>query len=74
MFPSRVVKFSSVTHLSIHFPSNYGADTTKIYYIGLRGEYTKAHNHGVTICMYESRPQVSDHKVKDESLLSRQVQ
>lgn len=63
-YTTKVVKFSSVTHLSIHFPSNFGEETTKISYIGFRGEYTKAHRHGVTICNYESTPQMSDHKEK----------
>ena len=31
--------FARVTHLSLYFPSNFGDETTCIYYIGLRGEY-----------------------------------
>lgn len=58
----RPVQFSSVHHLTLHFPSNFGEDNTRIYYIGLRGEFSQAHYHGVTICNYESRPNVSDHK------------
>lgn len=49
-------------HLSIHFPSNFGSESTKICYIGLRGEFSQAHRHGVTICSYEAKPNVSDHK------------
>jgi hypothetical protein len=33
--------FSSVSQLCIHFPTNFGADTTKIYYIGLRGDFLR---------------------------------
>lgn len=62
LFPRRPVQFSSVHHLTLHFPSNFGEDNTRIYYIGLRGEFSQAHYHGVTICNYESRPNVSDHK------------
>lgn len=58
----RVVTFNNVHHLSLHFPSNFGADQTKIYYIGLKGEFSEAHRHGVTICTYEARPNVFDHK------------
>lgn len=53
-----------MTHLTIHFPSNFGEETTKVSYIGFRGEYTKAHRHGVTICNYELSPQMMDHKDK----------
>ena len=31
--------FSRVTHLSMYFPTNFGDETTRISYIGLRGEY-----------------------------------
>ncbi|KAI9578658.1 PITH domain-containing protein GA19395 [Glossina fuscipes] len=63
-YSPKVVTFSSVYHLSIHFPTNFGADNTCIHYIGLRGEFSEAHYHGVTICNYEARPNVTDHKNK----------
>ncbi|XP_014672731.1 PREDICTED: PITH domain-containing protein CG6153-like, partial [Priapulus caudatus] len=61
-YATKPVKFSSTTHLSIYFPKNFGADTTKVYYMGLRGEFTQAHRHEVTICSYEARANPSDHK------------
>ena len=60
----RIVTFSSVYHLTLHFPKNFGADTTQIYFIGLRGEWSEGHRHGVTICTYESAPSMADHKDK----------
>lgn len=42
-----MVQFSSVHHLTLHFPSNHaGGDETKIYYIGLKGEFTEGHRCG----------------------------
>lgn len=41
MFSSRIARFSNVYHLSMHFPKNFGAETTKIFYIGLKGEWTE---------------------------------
>ncbi|XP_065356801.1 PITH domain-containing protein GA19395 [Calliphora vicina] len=73
-YAPKVVTFSSVHHLSIHIPSNYGDDNTKIYYIGLRGEFSEAHYHGVTICTYESRPNVSDHKSDAFDAVNRTIQ
>ena len=29
-YKTKIVKFSSVGHLTLHFPSNYGADNTKV--------------------------------------------
>ncbi|KAF6164320.1 hypothetical protein GIB67_029203, partial [Kingdonia uniflora] len=34
-------RFQSVGNLTLHFPENFGAETTQIYYIGLKGEETK---------------------------------
>ncbi|KAJ9582831.1 hypothetical protein L9F63_022827 [Diploptera punctata] len=73
-YSTRVVKFSSVYHLSLYFPRNFGNETTKIYYIGLRGEYSEAHRHGVTICTYESRPNVADHKTNVFDSVTREIQ
>lgn len=41
VFSFRIARFSNVSHLSIHFPKNFGAETTKIFYIGLKGEWTE---------------------------------
>lgn len=39
-FP-RIARFSNVQHLSIHISKNFGAESTRVYYIGLRGEYSE---------------------------------
>lgn len=70
----RVVQFSSVHHLTLYFPTNFGSDSTRIYYIGLRGEFSEAHHHGVTICNYESRPNVADHKNNLGDIVNHEVQ
>ncbi|XP_032453049.1 PITH domain-containing protein 1 [Nasonia vitripennis] len=60
-YPIKVAKFSSVHHLTLHFTGNRGAERTRIDYIGLKGEWTPGHRHGVTICTYEALPQHKDH-------------
>ncbi|XP_028128292.1 PITH domain-containing protein GA19395 [Diabrotica virgifera virgifera] len=61
-YVTKIVTFNNVNHLTLHFPSNFGGESTKIYYIGLKGEFFEAHHHGVTICTYEARPMAQDHK------------
>ncbi|KAH0631144.1 hypothetical protein JD844_005296 [Phrynosoma platyrhinos] len=61
-YPTKIARFSNVYHLSIHFSKNFGAETTKIFYIGLRGEWTEPHRHEVTICNYEAAANPADHK------------
>lgn len=41
VFMCRIARFSSVQHLSIHISKNFGAENTRVYYIGLRGEYSQ---------------------------------
>ena len=62
----KTVSFSSVQHLTLHFPSNFGADQTKIFYIGLAGEFTKVNRVGVVNCVYEARPMMEDHKTEEK--------
>ncbi|TWW65112.1 PITH domain-containing protein 1 [Takifugu flavidus] len=63
-YPTKIARFSNVHHLSVHISKNYGAENTRVYYIGLRGEYSEAHRHEVTICNYEAAANPADHKVE----------
>jgi len=48
IFLYRAARFNSVHHLSILFPTNFGAETTKVYYIGLRGDFMEV---GLTVLL-----------------------
>jgi len=61
-YPTKVARFSSVQHLSVFFPSNFGAEQTRVYFIGLKGDFTAARRHEVTITNYEARANPADHK------------
>lgn len=67
-YSPKVVKFSSTHHLSLHFVGSGRSEKTKVYYIGLKGEWSPGHQHGVTICTYELRPQLSDHPQEHEDI------
>uniref|UniRef100_A0A8W7P014 PITH domain-containing protein n=1 Tax=Anopheles coluzzii TaxID=1518534 RepID=A0A8W7P014_ANOCL len=73
-YSTKVVTFANVHHLSLHIPTNYGGESTTVYYIGLKGEFSEAHHHGVTICTYEARPNVSDHKNNLFDSVNHQIQ
>jgi hypothetical protein len=64
-YPLKVSKFQNVSSLTIFVSENCGADLTSISYIGFKGEVTTA-RHGVVECVYESAPQMADHKQKSE--------
>uniref|UniRef100_A0A1I7Z284 PITH domain-containing protein n=1 Tax=Steinernema glaseri TaxID=37863 RepID=A0A1I7Z284_9BILA len=77
-YPLRAAKFNSISHLTIHFPSNFGEKrdndvNTRIYYIGIRGEFQKDFRQQVTICTYESRPQMKDHKTDAQDAVGRHI-
>uniref|UniRef100_A0A915CUB6 PITH domain-containing protein n=1 Tax=Ditylenchus dipsaci TaxID=166011 RepID=A0A915CUB6_9BILA len=61
-YPLIASKFASVSSLSLYFNSNFGADSTRIYYIGIRGEYERDFRDKVVIATYETRPVPDDHK------------
>ncbi|KAG1654558.1 PITH domain-containing protein 1 [Nymphon striatum] len=73
-YKTKVVKFASVHHLSIHIPKNFGAESTRVYYIGLKGEFTEAARHEVTVCCYEAQANPADHKIDSLHKVQHQIQ
>ncbi|PVF99061.1 DUF1000-domain-containing protein [Serendipita vermifera] len=69
----RPSKFSNVRSLTLFIPSAQGADTTKLYYLGFTGSFTKISNQPI-ITVYEASPNLADHKVTGihESLAKQQ--
>ncbi|GBN53484.1 PITH domain-containing protein 1 [Araneus ventricosus] len=72
-YPVKVVKFPNVHHLTIYFPKNFGAERTKIYYIGLKGEYTKPPRQEITLMTYEAAPNPCDHKTEAFNPVPHQI-
>ncbi|KAL5526809.1 hypothetical protein ACEPAF_8534 [Sanghuangporus sanghuang] len=54
-------KFSNLSSLTIFFPEAQGADTTKIYFIGLRGSWSERKRDPV-VTVYESQANLADHE------------
>ena len=61
-YPLKIMKFGNVQHLSLHIKKNFGGDTTRVHYIGLRGDFTQARRQEVVIANYEITPNMADHK------------
>ncbi|KAJ2710908.1 hypothetical protein H4R19_003509 [Coemansia spiralis] len=60
-YPVRAAKFSAVQSVALHFPANFGADETHVYYLAFRGDWEQLRENPV-ISVYELRPNVADHK------------
>ena len=54
-------KFQNVNLIVLYFPNSMNNDKTKIYYIQLKGQSTNYKRKAVT-AVYESKPNISDHK------------
>ncbi|KAI9293479.1 UPF0424 family protein [Neoconidiobolus thromboides FSU 785] len=61
-YNTRISKFNRVRNLTLFFPSNFGNDSTIIYYIGLRGEFMEMKQAPI-VTVYEVQPNVKDHKI-----------
>lgn len=74
-YPVKPAKFSNVHHLTIHlFNHNKEEDAQpcRVYYIGLKGDFTQVNRDGIVIANYEVRP---TENVADElSRGSREIQ
>ncbi|KAJ1557314.1 hypothetical protein HK405_000281, partial [Cladochytrium tenue] len=54
-YPTRIAKFTNLRNLTLYFPSNAGADNTRVLYIGLKGEWTEVKKDPI-ITLYEAAP------------------
>lgn len=70
-YPLKAAKFGTLSHLSIHVQRNFGAEQTRINYIGLRGEYQADFRQQVAIATYEARPMMKDHKGEIPDAITR---
>ncbi|KAK9493845.1 galactose-binding domain-like protein [Lipomyces doorenjongii] len=70
-YPLKRAIFSNVQSISLFIVDNHGEDTTKITYIGLRGEWKELSKDPV-ITIYEAAANPSDHKslVPDERFVT----
>lgn len=66
-YQTRYSRFQGVGNLTLHFSDNFGADTTQILYIGLKGEATQLKRDVVATIVYEITPNPSDHKTRAET-------
>jgi PITH domain len=61
-YPLKTAKFNNVRSIHIFVPKSLGGDTTRIYFLGFKGEWLGEHRReGPTNIIYESAPQVKDH-------------
>ena len=67
----RPSKFQNVNQLVMYFPSNFGAESTRIQYVGIKGTSTNYKRGIVENAVYEAKPQLSDHKI--EQVVARNI-
>lgn len=61
-YPLKTAKFNNVRSITLFVPSSLGGDTSRIYFIGFKGEWLgNQRREGPTNIVYESAPQVKDH-------------
>lgn len=68
---NRPTKFANVRTLTIYIPDAQGADSARLYYLGFTGSFQRFTNQPI-ITVYESRPQLADHKITGIHELGKQ--
>ncbi|KIJ66801.1 hypothetical protein HYDPIDRAFT_149766 [Hydnomerulius pinastri MD-312] len=57
----KAAKFSNISSVTLFIPSNRGADSTRIYYVGFLGHWSERKGNPV-ITVYEAQANPADHK------------
>lgn len=66
-YQTRYAKFQGVASLILHFPENFGGETTRVSFIGLQGEATQIKRDAITNVVYEALPNPAEHKLPSEN-------
>lgn len=66
-YQTRYAKFQGVASLILHFPENFGGETTRVSFIGLQGEATQIKRDAITNVVYEALPNPAEHKFPSEN-------
>ncbi|GMH44917.1 hypothetical protein BSKO_12874 [Bryopsis sp. KO-2023] len=61
-YPMQVFKFKGVYSLTLHFSENFGGDSSEVFFVGLKGEFSERNREAVE-AVYEARALPKDHKV-----------
>lgn len=62
-YPLKVTALNNVNYLTLYISENYGAQTSQLYYIGLKGIGSNYKRKAVET-IYEASPNIADHKVE----------
>ncbi|KAI8808840.1 galactose-binding domain-like protein [Cladochytrium replicatum] len=74
-YPTRLAKFTNLRNLTLFFPENFsGSETTKILYIGLKGEYTEISRDPILNTVYELAPNPAKLKNRADISNSHMIQ
>ncbi|KAF9267664.1 DUF1000-domain-containing protein [Marasmius fiardii PR-910] len=57
----KTAKFNNISSLTLFFPHSQGADTVRVYYIGLLGSWTERSQRPI-ITVYEAQANLADHE------------
>jgi hypothetical protein len=61
-YPLKTAKFNNVRSITLFVPASRGGDTSRVYFIGFRGEWLgNQRRDGPSNIVYESSPQIKDH-------------
>ncbi|KAL7752813.1 hypothetical protein RI367_001816 [Sorochytrium milnesiophthora] len=66
-YPTRVAKFNQVRSVSLYFCENFGADATRLLFVGFKGEWTELKRDPI-ITLYEAAANPADHATEAEAL------
>ncbi|MGC4421302.1 PITH domain-containing protein, partial [Streptococcus suis] len=55
-YPLRPAKFSRVRDVTLYIPASQGAETSRIYFVGFKGEWDRVNREAPAGLIYESAP------------------